>query len=183
MASCFSYRIASSRIFFATADILLQIFLQPSLVLLVAQFVKISRRELSIRIFYRASSSRNQDSRLLNLCCNKRKKAGKKLFLSAYKKSYCTGSNSQIVRLFQTKVRNTIFSHFFLFHREFTCWLQSMSNGPCGGLFDSNMAAASASSKRSSSDRMASGPPQVTISGVSGHIVQYNALSSPIGER
>ena len=81
MASCFSYRIASSRIFFATADILLQIFLQPSLVLLVAQFVKISRRELSIRIFYRASSSRNQDSRLLNLCCNKRKKAGKILKL------------------------------------------------------------------------------------------------------
>ena len=47
------------------------------------------------------------------------------------------------------------------------------------GLFESS----NSTSKRSSLDRMTSGPPQVTISGVSGHIVQYNALNSPISER
>ena len=60
--------------------------------------------------------------------------------------------------------------------RDFTCWLQSMAGA---GLFESS----NSTSKRSSLDRMTSGPPQVTISGVSGHIVQYNALNSPISER
>ena len=65
MTFCFSYRIASSRIFFATADILLQIFLQPSLVLLVAQFVKI-RKELSVRIFFIVPLLESQTSELVS---------------------------------------------------------------------------------------------------------------------
>ena len=72
----------------------------------------------------------------------------------------------------------------FGFFSEFTCWLQSMTcvgRSNTNSLFDS-----AASTNRSSLDHMTSmtsGPPQVTISGVSGHIVQYNALNSPIGER
>lgn len=72
-------------------------------------------------------------------------------------------------------------------YREFTYWLQSLSASHdqlASQRRQMEMTAASRLRPASPpSYRTGSGPPQVTISGVTGHIVQYNALSSPINER
>ncbi len=57
-------------------------------------------------------------------------------------------------------------------HRDFTCWLQSLRSNQ-----------ETAARLRGGGGQGPAQPPQVTISGVSGNIVQYNALNSPTIER
>ena len=61
------------------------------------------------------------------------------------------------------------------FFREFTCWLQTLQSRCRTEDFEQR--------PRGYSFEAAPVPPQVTISGVSGNIVQYNALNSPTSER
>jgi len=64
---------------------------------------------------------------------------------------------------------------------EFTCWLQALQRRSSSSKYPEN--GCNAIANASTSNYGVALPPQVTISGVSGNTVQYNALHSPTVER